>query len=221
MKRMLAVAWLLMLGGCATTHVTAFRDPAFAGRQYNNLAIFVVGTSLSARQELEQRVCERVAPTACSIGVSVLPPVRDYARDEMAEYIRQSGADAVVLLTVGVDRSQSGVAGYYSLSNAQASTTANTTGTINSYGNTATYQGITNANTYATGQTTTIPIMYYSRAAVGDVQLFDVSSGRVAWKGEMQTSGQGMIATSDDAFISSEASKLAEELRSAGLIAGR
>ncbi len=221
MKRTLAISILLALGGCATTNVTAFRDPAFAGRQYSHLAVFVVGTSMAARQDLEQRVCKGIAPTACSPGVSVLPPVRQYGADEMATYLRQSGADAVVVLTVGADESHSGVAGYYSMSNGQATTTANTTGTINSYGNTATYQGTTTANTYATGQTTTIPIMYYSRAAVGMVQLYDVGSGQVAWKGEMQTSGRGMIATSDSSFMGSEASKLADELRSAGLIASR
>jgi hypothetical protein len=221
MTRLLVLAFTLVLAGCATTHVTAFRDPAFSGRQYGHLAVFVMGTSLEARQDLEQRICKGIAPTGCSTGVSVLPPVRDYTSDEMGTYILRSGADAVLIFTAGADKSNSGIAGYYSLSNGQATTTGNTSGTINAYGNTATYQGTTTANTYATGQTTTIPIMYYSRAAVGEVQLFDVNAGSVAWKGEMQTSGRGVIATSDDAFVSSEASKLADELRSAGLIAHR
>src|SRR5690348_15510931 len=158
MTRQFVLALGLILGGCATTHVTAFRDPAFSGRQYSHLAVFVLGTSLAARQDLEQRICKGVAPTGCSMGVSVLPPVRDYTADEMGAYIHQSGADAVLILTAGADRSHSGVAGYYSLSNGQATTTANTSGTINTYGNTGTYQGTTNAETYSTGQTTTLPI---------------------------------------------------------------
>jgi hypothetical protein len=215
----LAVAALLT--GCASTRVTAFRDPDFADKHYTHVAVFALGAPLALAQDMEGKLCNSMAPTGCTPGLNILPPTRQYSADEVAALIARHGADAILVITMGADRSDSGVIGYQTFSSAQATGSATTTGTVSVYGNAGTYQGTTNGSASATGQSTTIPIMYFSRAAAGTVVMLDAASGKTAWRGEMQTTGHGMLNVTDDAFTSSESKEIAGQLRSAGLIARR
>jgi hypothetical protein len=210
-----------LVASCASTKVTAFRDPEFSGKQYGHVAAFVVGASLSMRQEMELKLCSRIAPTPCTPGLTIAPPTRKYTVEESSELIRASGADSLLIVSLGTDNSQSGIIGYQTFSTAQATGTATTTGTVNTYGSVSTYQGTTQSNANATGQSTTVPIMYFSRAAAGTLTLLDVATGKTAWSGEMQTHGQGMLATQDGAFESSETKEIMGQLRAFGLVSGK
>lgn len=217
----LPVVACIAAAGCASTKVTAFRDPDFASKQYRHVAAFVVGASLAVRQQMEQRLCSEIAPTPCTPGLSVLPPTRQYTAEESTQLIGATGSDAVLIVSIGAEESQSGVIGYQTFSTAQATGTATTTGAVNTYGNVGTYQGTTQGNASATGQSTTIPIMYFSRVAAGTVALLDAVTGKTAWSGEMQTHGRGLLATKDSAFASSETKEIIGQLRVAGLVAKR
>jgi hypothetical protein len=207
--------------GCASTNVTAFKDPDFAAKQYRHVAAFVVGGSLVIRQDMELRLCAEIAPTTCTPGLTVLPPTRQYTPAESNQIIGASGSDAVLIVSIGADNSQSAIIGYQTFSTAQANGTATTTGTVSTYGNTSTYQGVTQGNATATGQSTTVPIMYFSRVAAGTVALLDAATGKTAWSGEVQTHGRGLLATRDSAFESSSTKEIIGQLRAAGLIAKR
>jgi hypothetical protein len=207
--------------GCATTNVTAFKDADFAAKQYHHVAAFVVGGTLEGRQDTELKLCAEIAPTACTPGLSVLPPTRQYTPEESAKLISGSDSDAVLIVSIGSDNSQSAIIGYQTFATAQASGTATTTGTVNTYGNVGTYQGTTQGNALATGQSTTLPIMIHSRVAAGTVTLLDVATGKTAWSGEAHTQGRGRFGTTDSAFESSAAKEIIGQLRASGLVAKR
>jgi hypothetical protein len=205
---------LLLVAGCATSQVTAFRDPGYASARFDRLAVFALGLNLGATVAVERQLCQKLAPTPCVPGSSILPPTRTYNADEAARYLEGSGVDAVLLAALVSDRSDTRYFGTVTSSTASGSYT--TTGTINLYG---TY-GVLNASSYgsATVRTLSTPIYGYSRVAFGQLGLFERTSGNLVWRGEIRVSGQGLLGITDEAFINSATSKVAEELKAAGLV---
>jgi hypothetical protein len=205
---------VLLLSSCATSKITAFRDPAFATKHFSSLVVFAQGMALDSSVEVERMICNKVAPTPCKSGKSVLPPTRQYTGADVAKYLEDSGAEAVLIIALVADRSNTQYFGTFTASMASASATSS--GTINFYGNNAFWNGTTNGS--ASGQSVSMPVYGYSRVAFGQLGLFDRLTGNIAWIGEIRVEGQGALNTTDDAFINSATSKIATELKTSGLV---
>jgi hypothetical protein len=170
--------------------------------------------NLGAAVEVERQVCQKLAPTPCISGKSILPPTRGYTVEEVANYLERSGVEAVLIVTLASDRSETRYVG--TISSSTASGTSRTTGTLNLYGN----SGVLNASTYGTASGTTIstPVYRNSREAYGQLSLYERGSGNIVWRGEIRVSGRGRYGVTDDAFIGSATSKIADDLKGAGLL---
>jgi hypothetical protein len=198
----------ILIAGCATSSITAFKDPALASKTFSRVGVFAVNMNLEAAVQVEQQICEKLTPVPCEPGKQVIPPTRQFTGEEVHHFLEARGIDAVLIVGLAADQADTRYAG----SVANASTTANTTGTISAYGNTGWYSGTTNASTTATST----PIYDYSRVAFGDLNLYDAATGSVAWAGQIKISGQGMLNVTDNAFISSATAKIAQELKATG-----
>jgi hypothetical protein len=205
---------LFSLYACATSKVTAFRDPGYTAARFGSIAVFSQGTSLEAAVEVERQICAKLSPTPCKMGKSILPPTRAYSADEALRHLEESGVDAVLVTVLVSDRSDTRYFGTITTSTASASAT--TTGTINLYGNTAFWNGSTYGS--ASGQAISTPVYGFSRVAFGQLGLFERSTGNIVWRGEIRIKGRGLLNVTDRAFISSATSKIAKELKDAGLI---
>jgi hypothetical protein len=213
-SRIAFVALAIFLTGCASSKVTAFRDPEFAGRTFSSVAVFATNMTLDAAVEVERQVCEKVAPSPCISGKSILPPTRDYSAEDVERFLTRSGVDSVLVIALASDRLDTQYFGTVSTGSATAQTTGS--GTVNFYGNTAFWAG--GSQTTASGQTVSTPVYGYSRVAFGQLALFERSSGLIAWRGEVRIEGQGLLNVTDSAFISSATSKVANELKRSSVL---
>ena len=214
MRSFIALVAAAVLSGCATSKVTAFRDPAFATARFKGIVVFAEGMALDAAVEVESQICAKVAPTPCASGKSVLPPTRHYAANDVEQYLSRTGADGVFFVALVSDQSDTRYFGTMTTSTASGS--AYGSGTLNFYGNSAFWSG--SAYGSASGQSVSTPVYIFSRAAYGQLGLFDIASGNIAWRGEIRVEGRGRLNITDSAFISSATSKIASELKSSGLV---
>lgn len=202
MERISIVLGALLLGGCATSNVTGFKDPQ--ARVYGSAVIFS-NAPIQEALALSRELCPKLGVQRCYDKTDVFPPTRSYSTDEMMEILRGQGIETAVFVTTTSDVDGSRVVGYQNFSN----TTGTATGTAQVYGNTA--YGTVNSNSTTTG--TSVPIVSFSRSSAMNVRVIDVSNGITAWVGDVRTSGQGMLGVSDSVFMSTATSKLAEALR--------
>lgn len=203
MRRIAVVVVGFILSGCAHSEVTAFRDLAFATKQFESIVVFAQGMTLDNAVEFERQLCAKVAPTPCVSGQSVLPPTRQYTAEEVQHYLAQSGADGILFLGLVSDQLDVRYLGTV--------TSSSSSGTVNFYGNSAYWSG--------TGQSVSTPVYGYTRVAFGQLALFDLASGDIAWRGEIEVTGQGKWWNrTDSTFISSATTKIARELKETRLI---
>ena len=134
---MIRIALVLSLGvvlsGCVTSTVTAFRDPAFATKRFGSIVVIAQGMTLENEVEVERQICVKIAPTPCISGKSILPPTRQYTAEEVEQYLARSGADGILLIGLLSDQSDTRYAGTV--------TTGSASGTMNFYGNSAYWSG--------------------------------------------------------------------------------
>jgi hypothetical protein len=78
--------------------------------------------------------------------------------------------------------------------------------------------GAFRASTSRTASTVVTPIYMHRRVAFGRLALFDMTTGAQVWGGEMRIEGGGVIGGSDGEFIRSATTKVADELKAAGLV---
>lgn len=213
-RKTYCVAIFALIGACATAHLTAFRDPAYADKQFGRLAVFAIGMRLDAMANVERAICDKIAPTSCARGVDILPPTRKYTADDLAKVLAQWNMDGVLIVTLASDQAASAYAG--TITQSSASATATTNGSANLYGNFGIWNTATTAT--ATEQSTSTPVYTESRKADGYVALYDRASGAMAWGGEFRVSGEGSVAVTDREFIRAATKKIGGELRASGLL---
>jgi hypothetical protein len=170
--------------------------------------------TLEAAAEAERLMCEKMAPTPCIPGKTILPPTRPYTAEEVQEYLGRTNVDAVLIAALVADQSDTQYFGTVTSSNASAVGSAS--GTMNFYGNTAYWNGSSYSS--ASAQSVSTPIYGFSRLAFGQLGIFERATGSIAWRGEMKISGRGLLNTSDSAFIDSATSKIAKDLKASGLL---
>lgn len=204
----------LLCGCAATSKITAFRDPAFATKQFTAIVVFAHG--MPASFEFERQMCMDLAPTPCDPGKSVLPPTRQssqYTADEVKRYLKASGADAILVIARVADQSDTRYFGTIADLSSSASATASSS--LNFYRNVALWGG---ASDGAAPMPVSVPEYSYSRVAFGQLGLFDLQSGNIAWLGKILVGGQSRGSTTPEAFMYSATIKIARELKAAGLV---
>jgi hypothetical protein len=205
----------LLFGCAATSKITAFRDPAFATKQFTAIVVFAHGMPYSF--EFERQMCMDLAPTPCDPGKSILPPTRQssqYTTDEVEKYLKASGADAILVIARVADQSDTRYFGTIADLSSSASATASSS--LNFYRNAALWGGA--ADGAAPGVPVSAPEYSYSRVAFGQLGLFDRESGNIAWLGKILVGGNSIDSTTPEAFMYSATIKIARELKAAGLV---
>jgi hypothetical protein len=206
-----------LLCGCATSKITAFRDPAFATKQFTAVVVFVHGMPDSVGFEFERQICKDLAPTPCDPGKSVLPPTRQYSQytvDEVKKYLKASGADAILVIARVADQSDTRYFGTIADLSSSASATASSS--LNFYRNVALWGGA--AGGAAPGAPAPVSEYSYSRVAFGQLGLFDRQSGDIAWLGKILVGGNSRDSITPEAFMYSAAIKIARELKASKLV---
>lgn len=105
---------LAMLGACATTSFSSYKDPAFTDATFQSLAVFADSGDLEWRQDLETIMHDRIVATTGARAmrmVDIVPPTRDLDTSEMFQVLRAAGADAVLVVAFidsGVTQTVSG-----------------------------------------------------------------------------------------------------------------
>src|SRR5215467_14588533 len=107
MIRLLFSAFLFLTTGCATAHLTSFRDPAYSTHEFNKIAVVAVGMYLDNALAVENQVCENVAPASCVLGKRLLPPIRTYSSSEIGDALTQAGVDGILVVVLGDDKAAS------------------------------------------------------------------------------------------------------------------
>jgi hypothetical protein len=200
--------------GCATARLTAYRDPAFPDRQFDRLAVFALGMPLQQATAIEEQVCSKVSPAPCVPGKRILPPTRTYTQGELEQFLGKADIDGVLLVVLGDDQTISQYLGTVAKSKATAQTMQ--TWTATAFGNMASVNSM--SQTTATAQTVVTPVYGYQRTAHAGVALYERTTGKVAWRGEMSVSGNTQYSVSDEQFIKAAASEIAGQLKAAQLV---
>ena len=206
-----------LLFGCTTSKITAFRDPAFATKQFTAIVVFAHGMPASVSIEFERQMCRELAPTPCDPGKSVLPPSRQYSQytaDEVKKYLKASGADAILVIARVANQSDTRYFGTISDLSSSASATASVS--LNFYNNVALWGGTTDGS--ASRAPVSVPEYSYSQVAFGQLGLFDLQSGNIAWLGKILVGGQSRDSITPEAFMYSATSEIVRELRASKLV---
>jgi len=204
----------LLFGCAATSKITAFRDPAFATKQFTAIVVFAHGMPYSF--EFERQMCLDLAPTPCDPGKSVLPPTRQYSQytaDEVKKYLKASGADAILVIARVADQSDTRYFG--TIEDLSSSVSATASSSLNFYRNVALWGGAADG---AAPMPYSLPEYSYTRIAIGQLGLFDLQSGNIAWLGKILVGGQSRDSITPEAFMYSATSKIVRELRASKLV---
>ena len=213
-RRAILIPLCVFAAGCATSKITAFRDPAYPNARFSRIAVFALNMDLESAVEVERQTCSRLAPGGCVPGKTILPPIREYTADEVRERLTASGAEAVLVIGLASDDSNTQYLGTWSQSSATASGTSS--GMLNLFGNSAYWSGSSTAS--ATGNSVSAPIYGYSRHSRALLRLFEIESGNVVWAGQVTTSGKGALAVGNNEFIRSATGSVASQLRDSRLV---
>lgn len=195
---------LLFLSGCASTSVTAYKDPNFASKTYESLAIYANTENLEWRQSLEQTMVAEINKRGgyAVPSMSLIPPTRDYEPGEAARILfRENNIGGLITIKVG----DSGVQQQWI---PQTGSTTTSSGTVSTYGNTGTYSG-TSSTTYQGGYNVNKPWAKMS------TELIDLESGKKVWVASSHTGGNAYA--SFNTIRKSYCKKIANELQKAGL----
>lgn len=200
MRALILVVVGLAISGCASTEITGYSDPAYESAVYNSTMVHAPDVGLAQAADLEQGVCERFKErgVTCRTFQSLFPPTREHSPETIFRTLKDQGIQAAIVLLQGGSQSAERTFAYQSFGSASA------------YGN------------RVQGQSTSVPMTAFSRAATVRVLLIDGETGETAWLADARTEGQGMVNTTTSAFNSSLSDEVVESLmRSAHFEEGR
>jgi hypothetical protein len=207
-KTVRIIAVMLMTAGCASANVATVRDPAYAHRAFDNVAVFAAGMLLDSPRSIETQVCDKLPPMRCVVGSKLLLPGESYSPDEVGRLLARANVDGVVVIMLGDDQVASAFLANIVADSASSSPAQARTGRF--YLNLAMWNAALPPMT--TEAAHRFPIYDYQRAAHAIVGLFDRTSGRTAWGGQLMVSAEGTASVSDRDFIHAATAELAAEL---------
>lgn len=200
MRAFIAAVAGLILAGCASTEITGYSDPAYETTVYRSTMVHAPDVGLAQAADLEQGVCEEFTArgVTCRPFQSLFPPTREHSSDDIFHRLQEQNIGSVVVLLSGGSLSSQRDFAYQSFGSASM-----------------------NGNRVQ-GQSTSVPMTAFSRAATMRVLLIDGETGETAWLADARTEGQGMVNTTASAFNSSLSKEVVETLmRSAHFEEGR
>ncbi len=98
----LAVLLCFLLSSCATTKLTAIKDPSVSPRVYHNILVAAPFPDLESRQTAEGVFVARLSESGVGAhpSLSVLFPGKEYTAEEYAKLVLDSGADAMLVVVL-------------------------------------------------------------------------------------------------------------------------
>lgn len=195
----LLCTFLLTLAcGRAGTRLTAVTDPT-AKKTFKKIMVFAMFSDLTTRKDTEQAFISKLQDegVAAISSMEVLPPTREYSEQEYEGRIKESGADAVLLVSL-TDREVKRIYVPRS-STTTGQATANNTGI--QYSERTQHSG---------GYYINKPLVYYR------LELLDVHAERVAWVASSRTGGNAFA--SYGTLIKSLSGKTVEQLAKDGMV---
>jgi hypothetical protein len=221
-ERLISVACLGFLGACATTNLTAYTDPEFAGKTYGTVVVAALEMGLPETAAIESAVCKKVSAFARCLQMKQLaPPTRTYTDEELDERIKNAGADGVIAVGKLEDEASEVLTGYSTTAQTEAAATANSSTTGLLSGPFYSEQTRTNVEGSSTTTVTSTPEYLSTRSAAGRVLLQDVATEKTVWTGEYETTGEGLASVTDEAFASALADRIVRQLTAAGHLRAR
>jgi len=177
-KFLLLPILVVLLAGCASTSVTAIRNPAIADISYSRILIVVPFNDLALRGYAETQFVKDFLDAGVTAlrSMDVVPPIQKYTDAEWNKIIEQHHIDGVMVVSLtNVGSSQSYVP-----------QSSRTTSSASIYGNTV----------YGRSQTTTSGGYYISEPNMNfEISLFDAATGSIAWKATTYTDGNAYANT--------------------------
>lgn len=225
-KKCLLVASMGLLFGCTDsiragstkTEIASFSSDENQSLKapYHRLAVMTVNTDdLIRKQSLEEGFCQEIAPTPCVSMLSIFPPFRNYTDKEGLSRLGAEGIDAVLVVSVSLDRSNPNSKGMDSYE-VEKSASGNKEIKVIKNASANAWISQTQTQKEKTNESQTQLLPAKTRRSEGKVLLVDLQSGSPAWGGAFQTQGDGNIDSKD--FAKSEARPLIAAMRKAGLL---
>ena len=206
MMRHLPIALCLfsLVLGCASTNITSFKDPAYQNTAFKQILIIANTSNLQSRQMLESQMVEAFKGIGIDAMKSILlfPPTRTLSNEQKVELLLRYEIDAFLSIDVG----ERGVQNVYV---PPTGSTTKTKGEVSVYGNRAEYEE---------KSTTTVQGGYSISKPWAEFQinLYDVSSGSIAWIASSHTGGNGYASFTT--VINSFCEKVVDQLKQDSLI---
>ena len=93
---------IFLMGGCASTSITSFRDPSFAAKSFHRILAVVPLADLESRTEAEKAFVERLGTYSVEgvPSIRVFMPTRTYTNEELFKLLSENKIDGVLLVTL-------------------------------------------------------------------------------------------------------------------------
>ncbi len=188
-----------LLASCASTHITAFKDPDFVGKSFHRILVIAPFSDLEYRDTAEKAFIfwfSEFSVDAIS-SIRIMPPTRDYSNEEFNNVLSKNKIEAVLVITL--------TDAFTSEAYVPGSSRTDAKATL--MGNYIQYSS----------QTRQSPGYFISKPRVKfELRLFDVASGKTAWIASSFTKGNALAGFGT--LMSSLANNTAFQLRYDGLL---
>ena len=177
-KKILLLLITIQLCACASTRTFGYLDPDYQNNyKVTQVIVSFKGVGLDEVFQFENKIIQRLSVYNVK-GIrytAIIPPTKNYTDDEWGVKIKESGADALLTISIARDSVTSYVPQTYH--------SGSTTNKVNTVGNTS-YVSTTTSPGYTTGgYELSAPITFTISS------LVDIKNGNTVWKAE--TSGSG------------------------------
>ena len=177
-KKILLLLITIQLCACASTRTFGYLDPDYQNNyKVTQVIVSFKGVGLDEVFQFENKIIQRLSVYNVK-GIrytAIIPPTKNYTDDEWGVKIKESGADALLTISIARDSVTSYVPQTYH--------SGSTTNKVNTVGNTS-YVSTTTSPGYTTGgYELSAPITFTISS------LIDIKNGNTVWKAE--TSGSG------------------------------
>lgn len=183
-----------MVAGCTSTNVTGYTDPGYNNRQYTSVVAYSTA-NMKWSQQLESTLCENFSDKGiqCYQFHNLFPPTRNPSVEQVFESLSSRGIESLLIVGRNGDNVSSQVVA------------------TQSYGS-AFYSGNS-----MTMNASSMPIRGINRSSADQASIIDIATRQKAWVGSTETSGQGLLNTSDGAFIDSLSGEIVASLMETNL----
>lgn len=183
MKKFLLLLVIIPLCSCATTRTYGYLDPDYQNNyKVSKIIVSFKGVTLDEVFKLEDQMVQKLSAYNVKVikYTDIIPPTKNYTDDEWINKIKETGADALLVINVSRDSVSTYVPETYY--------PGRTTSQVNTFSNNTYVSTYTSPGYTSGGYEVSAPIMFTVSS------LIDVQNGNTIWKAE--TSGSGDELTS-------------------------